>query len=107
MELQFKINFEQIQQLADEDGWVEPITDKTTWTSTNHPFNISVGSFANEVWRVAVCSDLDLHWINREFDTAAEAKLWCNVNLSFENLARLAVKSEKFRHAFVDQKKVA
>ena len=107
MELQFKINFEQIHQLADEDGWVEPITDKTTWTSINHPFNISVESFANEVWRVSVCSDLDLHWINREFDTATEAKLWCNVNLSFENMARLAVKSEKFRHTFVDQKKVA
>ena len=107
MELQFKIKFEQIQQLADEDGWVEPITDKTTWTSINHPFNISVGSFANEVWKVAVCSGSTLHWINREFDTATEAKLWCNVNLSFENMARLAVKSEEFRRTFVDQKKVA
>ena len=47
------------------------------------------------------------HWINKEFDTSVEAKWWCGKNLSFENMARLAVKSEKFRHTFVDQKKVA
>tara|TARA_R110002051_G_scaffold127171_1_gene200809 strand:- start:628 stop:957 length:330 start_codon:yes stop_codon:yes gene_type:complete len=109
MELQFKIKFEQTTGGPDEVGIEPPITGKTTWMSVDHPFDIFISWCFNRngTWKVFVMSEGEGHWINKEFDTSVEAKWWCGKNLSFENMARLAVKSEEFRHTFVDQKKVA
>jgi|TARA_R110000822_G_scaffold170276_1_gene310172 hypothetical protein len=108
MELQFKIKFEQTTGGPDEDGIEPPITDKTTWMSVDHPFDISLWCFDHtDTWKIFVMSKEDGHWINKQFDTAIDAKWWCGHNLSLENMAKFALKSQEFRHTFVDQKKVA
>tara|TARA_R110002020_G_C16175009_1_gene764347 strand:+ start:574 stop:915 length:342 start_codon:yes stop_codon:yes gene_type:complete len=103
---QFKIKFEQKTGGPDEDGIEPRVTDKTTWMSVDHPFDIIIEwTFGrNGTWKVFVMSEGNCHWINKQFDTSIDARWWCDRNLSLENMAKFAVQSQEFRHKFVDQK---